>query len=67
MNAKKVWEGIKGSKVFYSLIGLILLIIVSSVVAPNFRSVDNMITIFRQASVLLVLSSGLTAVRRQKR
>src|SRR5699024_4354741 len=50
------------SKVFYSLIGLIILIIVSSIIAPNFRSVNNLITIFRQASVLLVLSSGLTAV-----
>ena len=62
MNAKKVWENVKSSKVFYSLIGLIILIIVSSIIAPNFRSVNNLITIFRQASVLLVLSSGLTAV-----
>lgn len=42
--------------------GLIVLIIISSIIAPNFRTVDNMITIFRQASVLLVLSAGLTAV-----
>lgn len=62
MKAKKMWETIKSSKVFYSLIGLIVLIIISSIIAPNFRSVDNLITIFRQASVLLVLSSGLTAV-----
>ena len=62
MDAKKIFEEIKSSKVFYSLVGLIILIIISSIIAPNFRTVDNMITIFRQASVLLVLSAGLTAV-----
>lgn len=58
----KYIEKIKSSKSFYSLMGLIALIIISSVIAPNFRSFNNMITILRQASVLLVLSSGLTAV-----
>lgn len=62
MRVKKIFEEIKSSKVFYSLIGLIILIIFSSIIAPNFRTVDNMITVFRQASVLLVLSAGLTAV-----
>ena len=62
MNAKKIFEEIKSSKVFYSLVGLIILIILSAIIAPNFRSLDNIITILRQASVLLVLSSGLTAV-----
>lgn len=55
-------EKIKSSKSFYSLMGLIALIIISSIIAPNFRSFNNMITILRQASVLLILSSGLTAV-----
>ena len=62
MNAKKMFDEIKSSKVFYSLVGLIVLIVISAVIAPNFRTVDNLITIFRQASVLLVLSAGLTAV-----
>lgn len=62
MKAKKVFEEIKSSKVFYSLVGLIVLIIISSIIAPNFRTLNNMITIFRQASILLVLSAGLTAV-----
>ena len=62
MKAKKIFEEIKSSKVFYSLVGLIVLIILSAIIAPNFRTVDNLITIFRQASVLLVLSAGLTAV-----
>ena len=53
MNAKKIFEEIKSSKVFYSLIGLIILIIMSAIIAPNFRSLDNIITILRQASVLL--------------
>ncbi len=62
MKAKRLFGEIKSSKVFYSLVGLIVLIIISAVIAPNFRTVNNLITIFRQASILLVLSAGLTAV-----
>ncbi|MCD8083659.1 MAG: ABC transporter permease [Clostridiales bacterium] len=62
MNAKKIYEDFKSSNVFYSLMGLIGLIILASIIAPNFRSLNNFITILRQASVLLVLSSGLTVV-----
>lgn len=58
----KLYVNLKKSKSFYSLIGLIGLILISAIIAPNFRTVNNMITIFRQASVLLILSSGLTAV-----
>ncbi len=58
----KFFVNLKKSKSFYSLIGLIGLILISAIIAPNFRTVNNMITIFRQASVLLILSSGLTAV-----
>ncbi len=58
----KLFEELKKSKSFYSLIGLIGLILISSLIAPNFRTMNNMITILRQASVLLILSSGLTAV-----
>jgi len=62
MKVKRILEDIKSSKVFYSLMGLIALILISAVIAPNFRTMENMITIFRQASILLVLSAGLTAV-----
>ena len=62
MSVKKIFEEIKSSKVFYSLVGLIILVIISAIIAPNFRTWNNLITIFRQASVLLVLSAGLTAV-----
>ncbi|HKL79551.1 MAG TPA: ABC transporter permease [Mobilitalea sp.] len=58
----KFLEELKKSKAFYSLLGLVGLIIISSIIAPNFRTMNNMITIFRQASVLLILSAGLTAV-----
>jgi len=58
----KFIQEIKKSKSFYSMLGLIVLIIISSMIAPNFRTMNNMITILRQASVLLILSSGLTAV-----
>ncbi len=62
MNAKGLFQRIRESKVYYSLIGLIALLIISSVAAPNFLSLNNFITIFRQASILLILSAGLTAV-----
>ena len=58
MKAKKIFEEIRNSKVFYSLIGLIILVIFSAIASPNFRTVDNIITVFRQASVLLVLSAA---------
>lgn len=62
MKEKNYFERIRSSKVFYSLIGLLILIAFAAIIAPNFRTFNNMITILRQASVLLVLSSGLTAV-----
>lgn len=62
MKGKQIFEEIKNSKVFYSLLGLLILMAIASIAAPNFRTLNNMITILRQASVLLVLSSGLTAV-----
>lgn len=58
----KFMDELKRSKSFFSLIGLIGLVIVASIIAPNFRTINNMITILRQTSVLLILSSGLTAV-----
>lgn len=58
----RLFENIKKSKSFYSLIGLVGLVLISAIIAPNFRTMNNLITIFRQASVLLILSSGLTAV-----
>ena len=57
-----LFEEMKSSKAFYSFISLIGLVIISSLISSNFRTMDNMIVIIRQASVLLILSSGLTAV-----
>lgn len=62
MKAKNVFQAVRESKVYYSLVGLIILLVAASVIAPHFLSLDNFITIFRQASILLILSSGLTAV-----
>lgn len=58
----KQLQEIKSSRSFYSLVGLIGLIVLSSIVAADFRTLNNMITILRQASILLILSTGLTAV-----
>lgn len=59
---KKFYTDLRNSRSFYSLVGLLGLILISIIIAPNFRTVNNMIVILRQASVLLILSSGLTAV-----
>ena len=50
------------SRAFYSFLGLIILVIICSLTSSDFSKIENYITIFRQASVLLVLSAGLTAV-----
>lgn len=62
MKEKGLLKSLRESKVYYSLIGLIALLIISSIIAPNFLSINNFITILRQASILLILSAGLTAV-----
>lgn len=59
---KTLWKQLQGSRPFFSFVGLAALILVSSVLSPDFRTFDNMITILRQASTLLILSTGLTAV-----
>ena len=55
-------EGLKSSSSFYATIGLIVLVLFCALISGNFRSGDNLITILRQASILLILSTGLTAV-----
>ena len=59
---KDVFERFRKSNVFFNFLGLIILMILASIITPDFRNFGNMITILRQASVLLVLSSGLTVV-----
>lgn len=50
------------SKYFYVVLSLLLMIIVSSLLSRSFLTPGNLITILRQASILLMLSLGLTAV-----
>lgn len=57
-----MWEQIKGSKAFYSFVGLAAIFAISALLSSDFLLPDNLFTILRQASVLLVLSTGLTAV-----
>lgn len=47
---------------FYSTLGLLFVVVVSSIGIKEFMTVSNVITLFSQASTLLVLSTGLTAV-----
>ena len=55
---KKLME----SKYFFILLSLLLLILVSCFLSSSFLTLRNMMTVFRQASILLMLSLGLTAV-----
>lgn len=55
---KKVLE----SQYFYVLLSLLFMVVVSAMLSPSFLSLGNLITILRQASILLMLSLGLTAV-----
>lgn len=46
----------------YSFLGLLVIFIGSSILSSSFLTASNLITILRQASILLMLSLGLTAV-----
>lgn len=59
---KDMLHAIRQSRAFYCLAGLTGLVAIYSLFSPEFRTGDNCITILRQASVLLILSTGLTAV-----
>lgn len=49
-------------KKIYSLFVLVFLVLLASLINPSFLSPGNLMTILRQASILLLLSLGLTAV-----
>lgn len=59
---KRLYEKMKRIRSFYSIIGLLIVVVVSSIAIKEFMTLNNIITLFRQASTLLVLSTGLTAV-----
>lgn len=49
-------------QVFYRLAGAALICLVLAVIAENFLTVNNLLNVLRQASLLFFLSSGLTLV-----
>ncbi len=49
-------------KDFFSIFGLLAVVLVSSFVSDKFLSINNLITVLRQSSILLILSLGLTGV-----
>ena len=59
---KTMVSKITGVSFFYTLLAALALFAVASVLSPSFRTVDNILTILRQASILVLLSMGLTAV-----
>lgn len=59
---KEYFDKIKRLRSFYSTIGLLIVVLISSIAIKEFMTLNNVITLFRQASTLLVLSTGLTAV-----
>ena len=52
----------KNRKYLYTLEALLVLVIISSIINPDFFSLSNFVTILRQTSILLILSLGLTGV-----
>ena len=61
-NVMKDWRRIMESKYFFTMVSLLLLCLISCLLSSSFLTLRNMMTIFRQASILLMLSLGLTAV-----
>lgn len=59
---KTNWNTIRTSRVFHSLVALFVLVLFCSLTSSDFRKLSNFATILRQASVLLVLSAGLTGI-----
>lgn len=59
---RSYFNKMKRFRSFYSIIGLLFVVVVSSIAIKEFMTLNNVITLFRQASTLLVLSTGLTAV-----
>jgi ribose transport system permease protein len=57
-----IWRSFRESRPFYCVIALVAVAAGYSLLSPEFRASDNFITILRQASLLLILSTGLTAV-----
>ena len=62
-NVMKDWRRIMESKYFFTMVSLLLLCLISCLLSSSFLTLRNMMTIFRQASILLMLSLGLTAVK----
>lgn len=59
---KPVMKKLTNLSFFYTLIAMLVLFAGSSILSPSFRTVSNILTILRQAGVLVLLSMGLTAV-----
>ena len=59
---EKLKQKILESKYVYVVLSLLFMMIISSLLSPSFLTSGNLITILRQASILLMLSLGLTAV-----
>lgn len=59
---KSTWQTFRESRPFYCIVAMVVVVGICSYFSPEFRTTDNFITILRQASLLLILSTGLTAV-----
>ena len=62
LNGASAFNRILDVRWLYSFLGLILIFLVSSQLSSSFLTGGNLLTILRQASILLMLSLGLTAV-----
>ncbi len=62
MRISKLKESLINSSYLFTFVALLFVMAISTLLSESFLSGDNLITILRQASVLMILSSGLTAV-----
>lgn len=62
IDAKAIISKLTNLSFFYTLVAMLALFVVASFLSPSFRTVDNVLTILRQAGLLVLLSMGLTAV-----
>lgn len=61
-SAPGILSNLQKASFIYTLLGFIVVFVISCILSPSFLTLDNMLTILRQASLLTLLSMGLTAV-----
>ena len=62
LSSSGVLSRVRELSFLYTLLGFLVIFVISSFLSPSFLKVSNILTILRQAGLLVILSMGLTAV-----